>query len=537
MRRRDVVAAAMGLSVAETASTARSAASEPAVAAGRGNGAALTALERAAGVSSVDPSFIPGDVRRYGADGQGRTDDSGAWRSAVSTGHLVVGGGPTQLYRLDAHVPIKRATLIDLQGATVKISGNTQAFVHNPGPPTATSDAGGATQGSRSLNLAAPQGFAVGQWLRITYNDYPAHDASSYPPSWARIVEIRGRVADLDTPLQVTYGRGNAQAMAYGPGALIPRFECKNGIFDGSDCTWDRDTGQALRIGGFEYAAVRDCEFRNFRFAGKLTCAVELFVGVDVRVSGCRFTGGISNFDMCDLQEARSAHFTDNVLDGSHFGCNITRVDYGLFANNSVHGQRRREADEGLAVPRSARGLKAYGCTAIRVLGNHVSDYESPIKIDACFRYDVSHNTIFNAGLAPYNGQIALNVGSIIHGRNMGCGRIIGNHVENCGGIGIGVTSDPAGGVIISGNIVRTAQCAGILVAVSGATITANRIEDWGLLGRGDAGIRFGNGATVADNRFANAAMPSAPCLASQDSGDGNQVLRDNVSETRNPLI
>ncbi len=188
-------------------------------------------------------------------------------------------------------------------------------------------------------------------------------------------------------------------------------------------------------------------------------------------------------------------------------------------------------------MPRSTRGLKAYGCAAIRILGNHVSDFESPIKVDACFRYDVSHNTIFNAGLAPYNGQIALNVGSIIHGRNMSCGRIIGNHVENCGGIGIGVTSDPVGGVIISGNMVRSTQCAAILVAVSNATITANRIEDWGLLGRGDAAIHFGNGATVADNRFANATMPAARCLAPQNPGDTNQILRDNVSETRNPLM
>lgn len=258
---------------------------------------------------------------------------------------------------------------------------------------------------------------------------------------------------------------------------------------------------------------------------------------VDARVSGCRFTGGVSKFDICDMQDARSAHFTDNLLDGSHFGCNITRVDYGLFANNSMHGQRRREDDEGITPPRSTRGLKAYGCTAIRVLGNHVSDYESPIKIDACFRYDVSHNTIFNAGLAPYNGQIALNVGSIIHGRNMGCGRIIGNHVENSGGIAIGVTSDPPGGVIISANTVRVAQCTGIYVAVPNATISANRIEDWGLLGRGDAAIHFGNGATVTDNRFANAVMPSAPCLAAQSSGDTYQILRDNVSETRNPLI
>ncbi len=536
MQRRDMIAAALGVTVAEISSAGTSTSLPPGVSVEHSSGGAITGLERAAGVSVVDPNFVPGDVRRYGAGGMGRTDDSAAWRAAVSTGHLVVGGGPTQLYRVEAHIPITRATIIDLQGATIKVAGNTQAFVRNPNPPTAISDVSGATQGSRCLALAAPDGFSTGQWLRLVFSDYPIHDALSYPPSWAHIVAKRGHVVELDTPLQVTYGRGNAQAMAYGSDAMTQRFECKNGIFDGSECTWDRDTGQGVRIGGTEYAVIRDCEFRNFRYGGKLTCAIELFTVIDARVSGCRFTGGISNFDMCDMQEARSAHFTENILDGSHFGCNITRVDYGLFANNSMHGQRCREADEGIVPPRSTRGLKAYGCTAIRILGNHVSDFESPIKVDACFRYDISHNTIFNAGLAPYDGQIALNVGSMIQGRNMGGGRIIGNHVENCGGIGIGVTSDPRGGVIVSANIVRTTQRAGIYVVVSNATISANRIEDWGLQGRGDAAIRFGNGATVADNRFTNTTMPTAPCLAPQNSDGTCQILRDNVSESRNPL-
>jgi hypothetical protein len=240
---------------------------------------------------------------------------------------------------------------------------------------------------------------------------------------------------------------------------------------------------------------------------------------------------------MCDIQEVRFAHFVNNMLAGSHFGCNITRADYGLFANNSLHGERAREADEGIVPPRSVRGLKAYGCAAIRVLGNHASDYESPIKIDACFRYDVSHNTIFNAGLGPPPG-IALNVGSITHGKNMFDGRIIGNHVECCGNIGIGVTSDPTGGLIVSGNIVRAAQGAGIRLAVPNAVVSCNRIEDWGLGGHGDAAIHLSAaGATLSDNRFAHASLPALPCINTGSAADARLILRDNVSESGNPLI
>ena len=98
---------------------------------------------------------------------------------------------------------------------------------------------------------------------------------------------------------------------------------------------------------------------------------------MDALLSDCRFTGSVSRFDICDIQESRFAHFVNNQLDGSHFGCNITRVDSGLFANNSLQGRRAFEAAIGPTV-RSVRGLKADGCAAIRILGNHLADYESP---------------------------------------------------------------------------------------------------------------------------------------------------------------
>jgi hypothetical protein len=497
-----------------------------------------TALERTAGVTAVREGFVPGDVRRYGAIGDGTADDAPAWRAALATGHRVLGGGAEQVYCFDAFVPIVRSVWIDLQGATIKPRGAARAFLRTPPAPSATGTVReGAVQGSRTLALQSSTGFAVGQWLRLELNDYPAHDAASYPPGWTRVVAVRGNTVELGTPLQVTYGAGEVRASAYQPELLFERFECCNGVFDGSECTFDKDTGQALRIGGCEHVVVRNCEFRDFRHAGQLTSAIELFTNIDARVSDCRFSGGVSHFNVCDIQEVRFAHFVGNMLQGSHFGCNITRADYGLFANNSLHGERAREAAESVVPPRSVRGLKAYGCAAIRVLGNHASDYESPIKIEACFRYDVSHNTIFNAGLGPSEGQIALNVGSIAHGKNMRNGRIIGNHVECCGNIGIGVTSDPTGGLIVSGNIVRSVQGTGLQLGVPNAVVSCNRIEDWGLGGRGDAAIHFtGGGATLADNRFAHATLAGLPCINTGPAGDSRLILRDNVSESGNPL-
>jgi len=495
----------------------------------------LTAAERAAGLTNVLAEFVPGDVRRYGARGDGTSDDSGAWRSALATGHRVLGGGPEHVYCLDSSIAITRSTLIDLEGATVLPRAAGRAFVRTPPAASASSVVtGGAGAGSRSLTLQSSSGFTAGQWLRLEFND-PAHDASSYPPGWTRVMAVRGTTIELGTPLQVSYGGGEVRALAYQPDLFFAQFECCNGTFDGSQCTFDKDTGQALRIGGCERVVVRNCQFRNFSHDGQLTCAVELFTNIDALVSECAFTGGISRFDMCDIQTVRFAHFVNNMLQGSHFGCNITRADFGLFANNSVQGERTAEGAAGLDPPRSARGLKAYGCACIRVLGNHCADYESPIKIQACFRYDVSHNTIFNAGLGPASGQIALNVGSIRPGRNMHGGRIIGNHVETCGGIGIGVTTDATGGVLITDNIVRSTQAAGIHVGVPNATVCNNRVEDWGLRGGRDAAIHVSDGATVADNRFAHASSSTLACI-SAGGNDAHLILRDNVSESGNPL-
>ncbi len=429
-----------------------------------------------------------------------------------------------------------RAVQIDLQGATLKPRGNARGFVRTPPPPSASSAVvQGASQGGRLLTLQSSNGFEVGQWLRLELNDAPRHDPSSYPPGWTRISAVHGNSVELATPLQVSYGSGEIRASAYRAGLLLDRFVCRNGVFDGSEYTYDRDTGQALRIGGFERVVVSACEFKNFQHGGQLTNAVELFINVDALVSECRFSGGVSRFDICDIQQVRFANFVNNFLQGSHFGCNITRADFALFADNSLQGERASETASPENPLRSIRGLKAYGCAALRVLGNHVSDYESAIKVEACFRYDISHNVIFNAALTPRTDTIALNVGSIQPGTNMHDGRITGNHVESCGGIGIGVTTDPPGGLIVSGNIVRAVGGTGIHIGVPNAIVSCNRIEDWGLRRPGDPALRVIGGATICDNRFAHSTLSSLPCI-SAGASDPRLILRDNVSETGNPL-
>jgi len=72
-----------------------------------------TSAETTAGVTPVDFSYPPGDVRRYGAVGNGSTDDSGAFQTAINTGHNVIapeiGGGG---YKIDTTLTFPRNRVV-----------------------------------------------------------------------------------------------------------------------------------------------------------------------------------------------------------------------------------------------------------------------------------------------------------------------------------------------------------------------------------------------------------------------------------------
>lgn len=80
-----------------------------------------TAAELAAAVTPSDYAYPPGDVRRYGATGDGVTDDAAAFVSAIAVGGRIT-GARADSYRVASGIVLaKDDTLIDLGGASIVV--------------------------------------------------------------------------------------------------------------------------------------------------------------------------------------------------------------------------------------------------------------------------------------------------------------------------------------------------------------------------------------------------------------------------------
>jgi len=475
-------------------------------------------------------------LHTFGAQGDGRTDDTAAVAAAFASGLPLLGGGPQFVYLLKAPILLTASVDFDGQGCTLRPVGDTPALVRN-GPEGAESTAvvAGAARGSRRIVVERAAGISVGRWVWMTADDAPTHDSASYPDYWGKVTAVSGNSVEVDRPLPVDYS-GRIRLNILAPEALIDHAVLRNVTFDGSACTSRATLGLGARLGAFRRVLVEGCSFVDFNAAPQETLALAIVSSLDATIRDCRFAGQVSRNQQGGIYYCRNALISGCSVDGSAFGLAIARSENATFSDNFLNGYRKREGDEG-EVTRSTRGIKAFGCASATIVNNCVSDYESGIKVQACFRFNVRGNTVRNSALSrSYDGGIALNIGSIRRGVNMTGGIVAENIVENSGGIGIGVTSDDPARVIIVGNQVMVTQGCGIHANVRDVVITANHVSDWGLRRAADVGIIFGGGATVIGNRLSHSTLSNLACLHDGFQPAGRYVVRDNVSESGNPL-
>jgi len=253
-------------------------------------------------------------------------------------------------------------------------------------------------------------------------------------------------------------------------------------------------------------------EFSRFQHVGPRNSPVQVFECVDVAIRDCSFNDNSSNTNVLDLQTCRNVSVNGNMISGDSSGINVTRCDYAKIRGNTLVGRWARAESTG----RSVRGVKAFGCAHVLICENHVSEYESPIKVESCGRYLVQSNYVLNSGLRPFTGQIALNISSVYASGNMHSGIVSGNIVENCGGVGIGISSDKYGQCVVSGNVVSGTGSNSLFLNVDGCIVSSNQFIDWDTLKRGAAAVAVPGKhiAVLANNAFRNDVAKDSPTLS-----------------------
>jgi hypothetical protein len=480
---------------------------------------AQTAAELAASVTPADRQYLTGIVERY-------TNLS----SAASLGISILGRGDVD-YVINSVITPSDDFNFNLNGRTISVSGNTLGFRKTNTTNLIATVQTTVSVGDVDVEVDDASIFTVGMWVRFRWDD-PNHQDDSYPPSWTKVraVNTTTDIVTLETPVQVSYPVGAGTNELLGYSTMYDRFVMRNGRMDGSANTYTGDSGQALRIQGYE-SVVIDLEFDSWDNNAADTVPLEVFGCIDVIVRA-RCVNGMSLAQMIDFQDCRSVQFVDSVVDADAFGVNVFRADFCSLQNN--HLVARRKWNESQAVNGSTRGLKVYGCKFPRIVNNHMSDYDSGIKVEACFRYQIIGNTVVNCSHATTAN--ALNVSSqTAASTNMRGGIILGNIVEKTVGSGINVSSDTDGEVLIAFNQVRNIGVHGMQIDVQNVQVIGNFVDTWAEVTGTAQGIRAAKGGKFIANTFDHS--DNTKLCFMDPVATYNYTYRDNEAIAGNPFF
>lgn len=501
-----------------------------------------TALEIAAGVTPTNYYYLPGVILRYAnAVGDGSHDDTQAIVDALATGHFVRGYGPEYTYKATSTITVTRATEIDWEGATFLLSGNTRGFNTIFNPDVTTTMTAAVAIGARSFLVTSAAGLVVGDWCYFQVN-LNTEESYNFPPQYAQITNIGGLTITVDRAFQVAIPAGLTDATVgfYHDASWKSYFKMRNGIMDGSANTYNGGAlGTLARILGFRKTQFENIDLINWNSTANPNNQVfTIFRCLDTSCINIGSRNCIGNSQIFEVVDCASSLITNCIMTCDSFGPAQTRCDNAVMCDNEVTGFFTQNVALAIAPPRSVRGLKQYGCWYGLMSNNKVNDFTTGIRGQGCSRMVVMGNTVVNCSWSGTSTDVSLAVDNQINGTNEQSVHVIGNVVENSGGIAIAVDNSTSFGKhIIANNTVRGCQSVAINAVCANSNISGNQIHDWGLRNAADEGVKHNRGCIMLGNTFSHATLAALPCIQATLNVGTKYCFRDNLSINANPLF
>ena len=431
---------------------------------------------------------------KYGAVGDGVTDDKAAVISAATAGNGYIKGSPGSIYRLElgtSSFTTPSTFVFDLNGATLKPIYTGTRYPWEVSLVTAATYAlSSQVNGAGFVTTVdnPPAGLAAGDTVMFESTGLGGNN----PPSWRTVGSVSGTTTGLDRIIPFAYsGTVTMRKVTF-----AEKFIIENGTIDYSGI--DDNALGGFNLSGYKLIRFNNLDLTNINFdrADGTDYVITAGYALSGEFRDIRCRNAVKNGTFVNAGNHNYVNIESVVGQGDGFGINVFNTDYFSVERNDIMGRYQ----EGTTY--SVRGIKIIGCREGTVRGNRVCNYDSGTKIENTAGVQVDGNSYDWCGVSiNFSSQAPL---SSSYENNSFRNNKIRFNTNTSGAIV--VSDDTSNKTIISGNIITDAYGPAIRADGLAMVISNNNIYNWGRSATASAAIMIGD-ADATGVMYGNLAM------------------------------